>query len=96
MGTHNIAAACLRHGARLLHTSTSEVERLLSENRKAREPAGWQPQVGLDEGLRRTSDWVAEHLHLLPRAVTRSDAGTRGGEGLGPARALPRESDGVP
>ncbi|MFD5248196.1 SDR family NAD(P)-dependent oxidoreductase [Amycolatopsis sp. NPDC058340] len=24
-GTHNVAAACLRHGARLVHTSTSEV-----------------------------------------------------------------------
>ncbi|MFD7582107.1 SDR family NAD(P)-dependent oxidoreductase [Kitasatospora sp. NPDC059817] len=48
-----------------LRPGGSEVERLLSDNRKARDLAGWQPQVGLDEGLRHTSDWVAEHLHLL-------------------------------
>ncbi|WP_327071116.1 hypothetical protein [Kitasatospora sp. NBC_01302] len=27
--------------------------------------AGWQPRVDLAEGLQRTSDRVAEHLHLL-------------------------------
>jgi NAD dependent epimerase/dehydratase len=48
-----------------LRPGGSEVERLLSDNTKARELAGWQPRVDLDEGLRRTSAWVAEHLHLL-------------------------------
>ncbi|MFJ8472338.1 SDR family NAD(P)-dependent oxidoreductase [Kitasatospora sp. NPDC094011] len=48
-----------------LRPGGSEVERLLSDNRKARELTGWEPLVGLDEGLRRTSDWVAEHLHLF-------------------------------
>ncbi|MGF1430023.1 GDP-mannose 4,6-dehydratase [Kitasatospora sp. LaBMicrA B282] len=48
-----------------LRPGGSEVERLLSDNRKARELAGWQPQVSLTEGLRRTSTWVAEHLHLF-------------------------------
>jgi nucleoside-diphosphate-sugar epimerase len=43
----------------------SEVERLLCDNTRAREWAGWTPQVSLEEGLRRTSDWVKEHLHLL-------------------------------
>ncbi|MGC0423260.1 SDR family NAD(P)-dependent oxidoreductase [Embleya sp. AB8] len=37
----------------------SEVERLLSDNTKARELAGWQPRIDLAEGLRRTSAWVA-------------------------------------
>ncbi|MEV7601377.1 SDR family NAD(P)-dependent oxidoreductase [Kitasatospora sp. NPDC089797] len=48
-----------------LRPGGSEVERLLSDNRKARALTGWEPLVGLDEGLRRTSDWVAEHLHLF-------------------------------
>ncbi|MFJ4186843.1 SDR family NAD(P)-dependent oxidoreductase [Kitasatospora sp. NPDC089509] len=48
-----------------LRPGGSEVERLLSDNRKARELTGWEPLVGLDEGLRRTSDWVAEHLGLF-------------------------------
>ncbi len=39
----------------------SEVERLLCDNRRAREWAGWAPAVGLDEGLRRTATWVAEN-----------------------------------
>jgi NAD dependent epimerase/dehydratase len=36
----------------------SEVGRLLCDNNKARELAGWQPRVGLDEGLKRTVEWV--------------------------------------
>lgn len=48
-----------------LRPSGSEVERLLSDNSRAREWAGWQPEVSLEEGLRRTSAWVAEHLHLF-------------------------------
>ncbi|MFF7635151.1 SDR family NAD(P)-dependent oxidoreductase [Kitasatospora sp. NPDC008050] len=48
-----------------LRPGGSEVERLLSDNTKARRLADWQPRVDLAEGLRRTSAWVAEHLHLL-------------------------------
>ncbi|MER7759061.1 GDP-mannose 4,6-dehydratase [Streptomyces sp. NPDC097619] len=48
-----------------LRPAASEVERLLSDNSRVREWAGWQPRVPLVEGLRRTSDWVAEHLHLF-------------------------------
>ena len=40
----------------------SEVDRLLSDNSRAREWTGWAPQVGLREGLTRTSDWVREHV----------------------------------
>ncbi|MFG2192779.1 SDR family NAD(P)-dependent oxidoreductase [Streptomyces sp. NPDC048639] len=46
-----------------LRPAGSEVERLLSDNSRAREWAGWQPEVTLEEGLRRTSRWVADHLH---------------------------------
>jgi nucleoside-diphosphate-sugar epimerase len=43
----------------------SEVERLLADITRAREWAGWQPQVPLEEGLRRTSEWVAAHLDAV-------------------------------
>ncbi|MFF9839473.1 SDR family NAD(P)-dependent oxidoreductase [Streptomyces sp. NPDC013740] len=48
-----------------LRPSGSEVERLLSDNSRARDWAGWEPRVSLTEGLRRTSDWIAGHLHLF-------------------------------
>jgi dTDP-glucose 4,6-dehydratase len=41
----------------------SEVQRLLSDNRKARQCLGWQPEVTLTEGLRRTIDWVQSNIN---------------------------------
>ena len=46
----------------------SEVERLLCDNTRIREWTGWEPEVSLEEGLRRTSDWIAEHLDELDTA----------------------------
>ena len=46
----------------------SEVERLLCDSTRIREWTGWQPEVPLEEGLRRTSDWIAEHLDELDTA----------------------------
>lgn len=43
----------------------SEVERLLCDNRRAREWAGWAPEVSLDDGLARTSEWVRRHREDL-------------------------------
>ncbi|MFG3103736.1 SDR family NAD(P)-dependent oxidoreductase [Streptomyces sp. NPDC048182] len=48
-----------------LRPSGSEVHRLLSDNSRARAWASWKPEVPLEEGLRRTSDWVRDHLHLF-------------------------------
>jgi NAD dependent epimerase/dehydratase len=47
-----------------LRPEKSEVQRLLSDNRLAGERLGWQPQVSLEEGLRRTIAWMREHLEL--------------------------------
>ena len=46
----------------------SEVERLLCDNTRIREWTGWEPEVSLEDGLRRTSDWIAEHLDELDTA----------------------------
>lgn len=44
-----------------LRPSASEVERLLCDNSRARDWAGWEPVVSLDEGLSLTSNWVKQH-----------------------------------
>ncbi|MEU6004156.1 SDR family NAD(P)-dependent oxidoreductase [Streptomyces sp. NPDC047197] len=48
-----------------LRPSGSEVQRLLSDNSRAREWAGWTPSVSLNEGLKWTSEWVAQNLRLF-------------------------------
>lgn len=45
-----------------LRPTNSEVFRLHGDNTLARQLLGWEPQVGLDEGLRRTIDWIARNL----------------------------------
>ena len=44
-----------------LRPDNSEVERLLADNRLASEVLGWMPEVGLEEGLERTVEWVRAH-----------------------------------
>jgi nucleoside-diphosphate-sugar epimerase len=45
-----------------LRPEKSEVLRLISDNRLARESLGWSPEVGLDEGLEKTIEWIAKNL----------------------------------
>jgi NAD dependent epimerase/dehydratase len=47
-----------------LRPPKSEVNRLISDNRLARELLGWAPQVSLHEGLARTIKWLSENIHL--------------------------------
>jgi len=39
----------------------SEVERLICDSSKATKLLGWEPRIGLKEGLRRTIDWFRNH-----------------------------------
>lgn len=50
---------------------SSEVNRLVSNNSKARELAGWRPCVGLEEGIRLTAKWVEERLDMYDPNVYR-------------------------
>jgi dTDP-glucose 4,6-dehydratase len=42
----------------------SEVDRLLSNNAEAGRLMNWRPRVSLEEGLKRTIDWIRDHLSL--------------------------------
>jgi len=47
-----------------LRPQKSEVLRLLSDNRKARQALGWAPQVALRDGLQQTIAWIEAHRSL--------------------------------
>jgi len=40
----------------------SEVDRLMCDNRRAAEWAGWEPEVSLEDGLRQTAEWIERNL----------------------------------
>ena len=42
----------------------SEVLKLWASNHKAKELISWEPRIPLDEGLRRTIEWISAHLDL--------------------------------
>jgi len=47
-----------------MRPALSEVQRLLADNRKARQALDWSPQVDLCEGLTQTIAWIRDHLDL--------------------------------
>ena len=52
-----------------LRPAQSEVRKLHAAAGRARQMVGWQAKVGLDEGLRRTVDWIGRNLHLYRPGV---------------------------
>ena len=49
---------------RRIRPEKSEVERLRCDNTKAKKLLGWEPKVTLEEGLKRTIEWISEHINL--------------------------------
>lgn len=47
-----------------LRPDKSEVQRLVADNRLARERLGWEPLVSLKEGIENTIEWIREHQDL--------------------------------
>jgi len=47
-----------------LRPEKSEVQRLLSDNARARHRLGWEPRVELKEGLEKTIAWIRANLHF--------------------------------
>jgi dTDP-glucose 4,6-dehydratase len=54
----------VREASERVRPSTSEVDRLLSDNGKARRLIGWSPSVELDDGLISTIEWVRANAEL--------------------------------
>lgn len=52
----------IRTDGRRLRPEGSEVERLVADNRKAREIFGWESRIPLEVGLARTVEWMAKNL----------------------------------
>ena len=52
----------IEQDAQRLRPGKSEVMRLLSNNRLAREKLNWQPEYSLDDGLSMTVEWIEKHL----------------------------------
>ena len=42
----------------------SEVERLWCDNTKAKRLLGWEPKTSLDDGLKKTIDWISDNINL--------------------------------
>jgi len=47
-----------------LRPPRSEVERLLADTSRMKEITGWRPSVSLEDGLRKTIDWISDHFSL--------------------------------
>lgn len=47
-----------------LRPTDSEVQRLLSNNALAAATIGWTPRNSFDDGLKKTIDWIKDHLHF--------------------------------
>ena len=47
-----------------LRPELSEVMRLISDNSRARQCLGWQPEISLEQGLDQTIDWIRQHADL--------------------------------
>ena len=58
--------ATMVHDPDRVRPAGSEVARLVSDNSSIRELTGWAPAVSLADGLRRTSDWISDHLDRRP------------------------------
>jgi dTDP-glucose 4,6-dehydratase len=52
-----------------LRPEKSEVQRLLSDSHLARQRLGWEPSVGLMDGLQQTIAWIRQHLDLYRPGV---------------------------
>lgn len=55
--------------AQRLRPAQSEVMKLHAGADRARQLLGWEAKVGLEEGLRRTIDWIGQHIGLYRPGV---------------------------
>jgi dTDP-glucose 4,6-dehydratase len=54
----------VEHDPRRDRPEASEVDRLVSDNTRAREVLGWEPTVSLRDGVSRTVEWIGATRRL--------------------------------
>lgn len=65
------AGVAVREDPQRIRPEGSEVDRLVCDATELRRLTGWEPRVALEDGLRDTIEWMAEHRHLYrPREYT--------------------------
>lgn len=64
-----VAGADVEPDIRGTGTPRGEIDRQYVDPTKLRERTGWRPEVGLEEGLRRTVAWYRDHPEVLPAQV---------------------------
>lgn len=52
-----------------IRPTKSEVEKLIACNEKAKKLIGWEPKVSLEEGLKKTIDWISENIAIYKPSV---------------------------
>ncbi|MDX6666096.1 MAG: hypothetical protein QOG68_2302 [Solirubrobacteraceae bacterium] len=63
-----VAGADVRPDVRGSGTPHGEIDRQFVDSTKLRKQTGWSPQVGLEEGLRRTVEWYRTHADVAAQA----------------------------
>ncbi len=54
----------LEKASERLRPEQSDAERMCADNSRARELGGWQPTIALEDGLKKTIDFIDSHRHL--------------------------------
>jgi len=57
------------HDPSRVRPSRSEVMRLCADNMKAKKILGWEPKVDLNEGLKKTIDWISKNLSQFKTGI---------------------------
>lgn len=65
--TCKVAGTGVEPDVRGTGTPAGEISRQWLDSTKLRTMSGWAPQVGLEDGLRRTVAWYRDHVDRLPR-----------------------------
>lgn len=64
-----------RPAVRMEDWRPSDQRYYVSDTRKFQRATGWQPRVGIDEGLRRLCDWMRYEIDATPQKIGAPDAG---------------------
>ena len=69
VSVNTLAAMVEPDPAKIVHVPhihpQSEIMKLLCDSHKAKELLGWSPQVGLEQGLQLTREWIEKNPHLV-------------------------------